>query len=285
MAKTAPVAPIPSGVAWPLYLAEAIGTACLVAVGGSFVVLDFGVGSPVARLLPDPVVRRAVTGFLFGATGGAIALSPVGRESGAHINPVVTLAFWWRHGLRGGVAVGYVAAQMAGAAAGALCLRLWGAMAAGGRVVLTVPGAAGTGVAALGEAGATFCLVLGLFVFVGHRRLRRYTPFVFAPLYALLVGMEAPLSGTSTNPARTFGPALVAGVWRGWPAYLAGPLAGTAVALAVLAVLTRRTDWQVRVAKLYHFGHDPRGLLSVRGRARTARAQASKPVGPSRGVG
>ena len=74
--------------------AELIGTALLVAVGLSIVILDFGQGSPVPRLLPGASWRRMVTGFLFGTTGAAIALSRLGKESGAHINPVVTLAFW-----------------------------------------------------------------------------------------------------------------------------------------------------------------------------------------------
>ena len=54
----------------------------------------FGAGSPIARVVPDEGTRRLITGFLFGTTGALIALSPVGRESGAHINPVVTLGFW-----------------------------------------------------------------------------------------------------------------------------------------------------------------------------------------------
>ena len=249
---------------WPLFVSEAVGTALLVAVGGSFVVLDFGPGSPVVHLLPDAGLRRALTGFLFGATGGLIALSQVGKESGAHINPVVTLAFWLRRSLPGRVALGYVVAQFAGGVLGALGLLVWGPWADGARTAATVPGPEGPVVACLGEAGATFCLIAGLFTFLGHRRIRRYTPFLFAPLYALLVFLEAPLSGTSTNPARTFGPALVGHLWRGWPVYWAGPLLGTFLAIGLLSALAKYTAWEVRVAKLYHFGHDPRHVLHRR---------------------
>jgi aquaporin Z len=76
-----------------LFLSEFIGTALLVALGVSFVILDFGTGSPIAMLLPDAGLWRLLTGFLFGAIGGSIAVSPVGKVSGAHINPVVILAF------------------------------------------------------------------------------------------------------------------------------------------------------------------------------------------------
>jgi aquaporin Z len=73
--------------------AEFIGTAVLVSVGLSFVIFDFGSGSPVTGFIPDAGLRRLITGFLFGTTGGLIALSPAGKVSGAHINPAVSLAF------------------------------------------------------------------------------------------------------------------------------------------------------------------------------------------------
>ena len=78
-------------IPWQTYLSELMGTALLIGIGLSFVIIDFGTGSPVVAWLPDAGVRRLLTGFLFGAV---IAYSPVGKVSGAHINPVVTLAFY-----------------------------------------------------------------------------------------------------------------------------------------------------------------------------------------------
>jgi aquaporin Z len=72
-----------------------------------------------------------------------------------------------------------------------------------------------------------------------------------------MVWLEAPLSGTSTNPARSLGPALVSGEWSGWWAYWAGPLFGTVLAAVACRWLARR----VEVAKLYHFDRDHHGLL------------------------
>ena len=51
----------------------------------------FGAGNPVATLLRDVRVRIVASGFLFGCVGGAIAISHVGKYSGAHINPRITL--------------------------------------------------------------------------------------------------------------------------------------------------------------------------------------------------
>jgi aquaporin Z len=246
---------------WTPLLAELAGTALLVLAGLSVVILDFGRGSPIVTLVPDAGARRLVTGFLFGATGALIALSPLGKASGAHINPVVSLGFWLMGKVRGRLALGYALAQLAGAVLGALPLLAWGAMGRSVDFGATVPGDAfGAGWALAGEAVTTFALVAGLFLFVGHRALRPFTPALFPPLYAVMVFLEAPVSGTSTNPARTLGPAVVAGVWHGWWVYWAGPLAGALAAVALFR-LTWLRRLEIEVAKLYHFEHDPHGIF------------------------
>jgi aquaporin Z len=235
---------------WPLFLSEAIGTALLVLVGLSWVVLMFGDGSPLPRVVPDEGLRRAITGFLFGTTGALIALSPVGKLSGAHINPAVTVAFWLMGKIEAGTLVGYVAAQLVGACLGALPLLAWGRMGQSVAFGATVPGAGyGAGAALVGEAVTTATMVALLAAFLGFRRLRRFTPAIFPFLYCFMVWAEAPVSGTSTNPARTVGPAVVSGLWNGWWVYWVGPLAGTLVATFVVSRHARR----IEVAKLYHF--------------------------------
>ena len=82
-----------ANIPWLVLRAELLGTAVLVLVGLSLVILMFGEGSPIPSVLPSEGWRRLITGFLFGTTGALIALSPVGERSGAHINPIVTLAF------------------------------------------------------------------------------------------------------------------------------------------------------------------------------------------------
>jgi aquaporin Z len=246
---------------YPQWLSELTGTALLVGVGVSMVILNFGAGSPMARWLPDPAARRALTGFLFGAVGALIVVSPVGKCSGAHINPVVTLAFWFHRRLCPRFAAGYIVAQLAGAVLGAWPLLAWGPMGGSVQYGATVPGAGvGAEVALAGEAATTFTLVAGLFFFLSRRELRRFTPLLFPFLYAAMVLVEAPLSGTSTNPARSLGPAVVAGVWHGWWVYWVGPLLGTLLALGM-----QRLRWlgrfEVEVAKLFHFDHDPHGIF------------------------
>jgi len=246
---------------WRLFAAEFIGTALLVAVGVSIVILDFGKGSPVAALVPDPALRRLITGFMFGVTGASIAVSPLGKVSGAHINPVVTLAFWIKRKMSGPHALGYVISQIAGGVAGALPLLAWGRMGASIDFGGTFPGNGFTLFqATVGEVVTTFGLIAGLFFFLGHREIRCYTPLLFPFLYAVMVYLEAPLSGTSTNPARSIGPSLVAGAWSGWWIYWVGPILGTFVALAA-GELSWLGRLEIEVAKIYHFRHDPHGVF------------------------
>jgi aquaporin Z len=252
-------------VPWQVLASEFAGTALLVGVGLSVVILDFGRGSPVAEMLPGDGTRRLLTGFLFGTTGGLIAVSPVGRESGAHINPAVTLGFVLMGKMRPALAAGYVAAQLLGAVAGALPLALWGQMGSSVQLGATVPGPGyGAWAALAGETATTFALVAGLFLFVRHRGIRAFTPALFPFLYAIMVFLEAPVSGTSTNPARSLGPAVASGDWSGWWVYWLGPALGTALAVAV-----HRLPWlrrfEMEVAKLYHFEHDPRGIFKGQG--------------------
>ena len=105
-----------------LYLAELLGTALLVSIGLSIVIVFFSTNATDGQWNMSAAVRRAITGALFGTTGTLIALSPLGRISGAHINPAVSLAFWISGKLRWRDMVGYGSAQFAGALLGACTL-------------------------------------------------------------------------------------------------------------------------------------------------------------------
>ncbi|MDE3066699.1 MAG: aquaporin [Verrucomicrobiota bacterium] len=248
-------------IPWQTYLSELIGTALLIGIGVSFVILDFGAGSPVAALLPDAGWRRLITGFLFGATGALIAWSPVGKISGAHVNPVVTLAFNLKGRLSCRDTCGYVLAQFAGAIVGSVPLLLWGQSGRSINFGATTPGIGHPVWAALlGEILTTIGLVVGLFVFLGHRKLRPYTPLLFPFLYAVMVYLEVPVSGTSTNPARSLGPSVISGVWSGWWIYFVGPLAGMFISVGIHGFSWLKR-FEVGVAKIYHFEHDRYGIF------------------------
>ena len=240
-------------IPWLVLRAELVGTAALVLVGLSFVILMFGEGSPIPNVLPSEGWRRLITGFLFGTTGALIALSPVGRRSGAHINPIVTLAFRLMGKLDLRTSLLYVGAQRAGGLLGSLPLLAWGAMGRSVTFGATLPGeGCSVGAVLLGEVITTFTMVTLLCVFLGFRRSRPFTPALFPILYAVMVYAESPLSGTSTNPARSLGPAVISGHWDGWWIYWVGPMIGSVAACLACSALAKR----ITVAKLYHFDSD-----------------------------
>jgi aquaporin Z len=230
----------------------------------SLVIVMFGSSSPLARLIPGEGLRRLLTGFLFGTTGACIALSPVGKESGAHINPVVTLAFRLMGKLDLRTTLGYIVAQLIGAVVGALPLLLWGTMGKSVAFGATMPGPGTTLPTVLGgEVITTFAMVGLLAVFLGFRKIRSFTPAIFPPLYAIMVWAESPISGTSTNPARSLGPAVISGQWGGWWIYWIGPLAGMFLAVLACSFLAKR----IEVAKLYYFDSDRDRLFRRMARA------------------
>jgi aquaporin Z len=243
---------------WQAFVSELVGTAMLVGIGLSIVICMFGQGTPMAEAVPSEALRRFITGFLFGTTGASIALSPVGKRSGAHINPIVTLAFRLMGKLDLSTTLWYIAAQLLGAIVGALPLVVWGTMGKSVAFGATLPGE-GYSVASvlLGEIVTTFLMIAGMCVFLGFRAIRQFTPAMFPPLFAVMVCLEAPISGTSTNPARSLGPAVISGQWSGWWIYWVGPVIGSVLACLACSYFARR----ITVAKLYYFDSDQDRLL------------------------
>ncbi len=232
------------------YLSEFAGTALLVLVGLSAVIFINGKGSPFLKLIPDPGTRRAISGFLFGTTGCMITISPVGKVSGAHINPVVSIAFWLRKTMQFKNMCGYIIAQMAGAAIGCWPLLFWGEQGKSMQYGATVPSQMDA--AFIGEIWTTFVLIAVILFFTSHDKIKNFTPFMMPVIYCTMVFAEAPVSGTSTNPARSFGPAVLSTVWSGYWLYWIAPVIGM-----LLAVLVFKVGWlkhlKTDVAKLYHF--------------------------------
>jgi aquaporin Z len=236
-----------------IYLSECLGTAALVLVGLSVVIGINGTGSPILPWIPDEGLRRAITGFLFGTTGCLITLSPVGKISGAHINPIVSIAFLLKGKMSYEHTLGFILAQMIGSVIGAVPLLLWGRQGASVGFGATIPLPGGTAAAFVGEMITSFLLIAGIFFFTGHQhhKLRRFTPYLMPPLYCIMVYAEGKISGTSTNPARSFGPAVISGLWTGYWLYWIAPVIGTFIAVGLFE-MPFFWKWKISVPKLYH---------------------------------
>jgi aquaporin Z len=83
-------------------------------------------------------------------------------------------------------------------------------------------------------------------------------------MYAVLVFLEAGYSGTSTNPARSLGPAVIAHCWTGWWIYWLGPTLGSLLGVLLVTRWLPLRQFEIEVAKLYHFNHDPHQFFHQR---------------------
>lgn len=243
--------------------------------GLSAVCLVFGDGVFLADALPSDSVRYAVVGALFAGCVSLVAVSPLGRLSGAHLNPAVTLSFRMLGRVSGHDVGGYLAAQLAGAlVATALVRMLWGPIAVSVDGGATAVRTAIVPALAL-EVAMTSVLIGVILVFVSRSRLARWTPLAIWPVITALVWIGSPYTGTSLNPARSAAPALVFGQLGDLWLYLVGPTAG---ALAVALAWRRRTRAaQPKTAKLFH---DP-GYECCLGTELPARPVLSKPLSGS----
>jgi aquaporin Z len=225
------------------YIAEFVGTFLLVflAVGAAV----FGIGGGVGAEGAGPASGTVGVALAFGLVLLALAYA-FGPVSGTHVNPAVTLAMVLARRMPGSEAIGYVLAQFAGAIAGGAVLKLFvSSFGVTDRTGGLGTNAYGNGAINLAGAFVLEALLTAAFVMV----ILLVTERVASPGFAgLAIGLALtavhlvgiPLTGTSVNPARSFGPALFAGgdalgqVWL----FILAPLIGAVLAVGVWA-LTR----------------------------------------------
>jgi aquaporin Z len=201
------------------YAAEFIGTFALVFAGTGAIVVN-------------EISHGAVTHVGIALTFGLVVLVMIytlGDISGAHINPAVTIGFWFARRLSWREALPYVASQFAGA------------MAAAAMMKVLFPDARTLG--ATQPAGPAFqsfvleVLLTALLMFVilgvstGAREKGITAGIVVGSVIALAAMFAGPISGASMNPARSLGPALVSGQIASLWIYLSAPLVGSALAV------------------------------------------------------
>jgi aquaporin Z len=237
---------------WPEYLMEAAGLGLFMISACGFGVLLGHPASPVAALVPDGLCRRALMGLAMGGTAVALIFSPWGKQSGAHLNPSVTLAFLRLGKIRPWDAMFYIVAQFAGGLAGVLLSRAVEGEALADppvRFVVTEPGPGGAPLAFGAEVVIAFVLMTTVLV-VSNSALERWTGVFAGALVASYIAFEAPLSGMSLNPARTVASALPAMSWTALWIYLVAPPFGMLAAAIAFAAWRGRDA--VRCAKLHH---------------------------------
>ncbi len=227
---------------------------------GLFMISAFSFGtllehpsSPVQQAIANPTMRRFMMGLAMGLTAIAIIYSPWGKQSGAHINPSITLTFFRLGKVAKWDAIFYVLAQFLGATVGAtlaaLILSSWAAHPAVNFVV-TAPGQLGALVALLAEIFIAFILATMILHLSNTPRLHKFTGVCAGALVATYITIEAPISGMSLNPARSFASAVPARYWADLWIYFTAPLIG--MLLAAEVYVRRQGSRRVSCAKLHH---------------------------------
>ena len=217
------IRPVPAAAP---YLAEALGTFALVFAGPGSVAVNAASGG-------------AVTGVGIGISFGLIVMAMIfalGHLSGCHINPAVTIAMRALGRIENARALGYIAAQLAGAVLAGLAIVAIAGDA--GDAGATAPRIGGADAAFWSELILTFFL---MFVILSVATDSRAQGTFAAIAIGGYVGFAAtgwgPIANASMNPARSFGPALAAGAWESHWVYWAGPIAGALLAAAAYELL------------------------------------------------
>jgi aquaporin Z len=221
------------------YAAELLGTFTLV-FGGSLALL-------AAVRLDEPILVPVALGFGLALLAGLYAF---GEISGGHFNPGVSLAMFLSGRLDLSSLIGYWVAQLAGGVAASLAVL----------AAFSQDDVAGT-VTAVGSGSSAWdalwleLLLTAVFVAVILQSTRservRGTALVAIPLALVAIHLAAiPVSGSSVNTARSFGPALVGNEWGDFWVYLVGPLGGAALGALVHGLLYPRFVAEVEVVEV-----------------------------------
>jgi aquaporin Z len=212
--------------------------------------------SPVHMSLMNGDLRRFLVGVAMGVTAILLIYSPLGQRSGAHMNPATTLTFYRLGKIERWDAVFYVLSQFAGGVLGVLLsfAAMGGALAHHDvNFAITRPGMRGEAAAFASEVFITFLLMTVILNVSNSRKLARFTGLAAGTMVMLFITFEAPLSGMSMNPARSFASDFVGMQWQGLWIYFTAPLIGMLTAAEVF-VRTRGLH-AVICAKLNHSGN------------------------------
>ena len=202
----------------------------LAEVLGTFALVFFSAGAAAV----DATSGGAVTLVGAGIAAGLVVVAMIyalGHVSGAHINPIVTLAFRLTGRIGSLRALAYMAAQLSGAVVAGIAIVTIAGDA--GNAGATAPAIGGVDAAFLGEVILTFFLVLVILgVATDERAQGSFAAIAVGSYVGLAIIAWAPIGGASMNPARSLGPAVAGGEWSAHWIYWLGPFLG-----AVLAVL------------------------------------------------
>ena len=221
---------------WRLYIFEAVELAIFMISACASTVFLFNSVYPMPHILPNVVFRRVLMGLAMGITAVLIIRSPMGKRSGAHFNPAITLTYFRLGKIDAWNAFFYVVSQFLGGVLGvAVSALLLGKSLADPTVdyAVTTPGRYGTAAAFLAEFFMATVLMTVVLWLSNRPSVANLTSYFVGILIALDILFFAPVSGFSINPARTTGSAVFADVWTAEWLYFIAPLLGMLIAAEI----------------------------------------------------
>ena len=218
------------------YIDEGLGLGLFMISASLFDAVIEYPGLPVRHIITSALLRRFLVGLAMGLTALYIFTSRFGIQSGAYINPAVTVVRYRLGDINKTDSFFYTVFQLLGGSLGVYVVVLifpsWMKNPAV-NYIITVPGKQGTAVAFIMEFLISFILI-AVVLFMGlKKRWDKYTPYVVSFLITLFITFEAPFSGMSMNPARTFASAIIAGEWKSFWLYCTAPVIGMLAGEAV----------------------------------------------------
>jgi glycerol uptake facilitator-like aquaporin len=200
--------------------------------------------SPISRTIPDIHAELWIVGAAVALLLAGLILTPMGRASGGHTNPAISVAMWRFGVFPGAGVIPYTVAQLLGSVIGVVVARgVWGDVVAESPVVYAAlqPGPGWStwelfATEAFGMAVIVFLVGLCLAV----QRLAPFVPWIVGALVGIGIALLGTATGGSLNPARQFGPAVVSGETKFLWVYLLAPLVGAAVAAWLRSLLQYR---------------------------------------------
>jgi aquaporin Z len=245
---------------YPEYLMEAAGLGLLMISASVSTAIMEHPASLIHQAIANPLLRRGLIGIIMGLTAIALIYSPWGKQSGAHLNPVVTLTFLRLGKVNRVDALFYVLAQFIGGWLGIiLAARILGDVMIHPTVnyIVTIPGSDGVGIAFLAELCISLGLMLIILIASNTPHLANWTGLFAGILIATYITLEAPFSGMSMNPARTLASAISAHNWTAIWIYFTAPLLGMLAAAEIYVRWIGRHP--IQCAKLHH--HNPKRCI------------------------
>ncbi|MEM7592432.1 MAG: aquaporin [Cyanobacteria bacterium P01_A01_bin.83] len=218
----------------PEYLMEAGEVSFLVMSIGFLVTVFEHPNSPIHQTIPDNEIRRILFGVALGLVITGLIYSSWGKQSGAHMNPAFTLAFYRLGKIKFWDAFFYILFQFAGAITGIYLVAIvLGSVFTEPPInwVRTAPGSSGLIAAFTGELIIAFFTLFIVLNTINNQKLNKYTGVIVGILNILYIIFEAPLSGASMNPARSFASTLLSRNWTGFWLYILAPTIGMLMAV------------------------------------------------------